>query len=131
MDAAAWNAARCAACHAEKPSFEGIASAPKGVLLESESHIRAQAGKIREQAVVTRVMPPGNLTGITEDERALLGRWAQGLHGDTLEVVDNAQTSDETALFHLWNLTKETGRWLVQLRPLLLLLAVVAGGRCW
>jgi uncharacterized membrane protein len=31
--------------------------------------------RIHQQTVVTRVMPIGNLTGITEDERALLDRW--------------------------------------------------------
>jgi uncharacterized membrane protein len=27
--------------------------------------------------VLTRAMPPGNLTGMTDDERALLDRWVR------------------------------------------------------
>lgn len=68
-------AVRCATCHAEKPSQAGMVAAPKGVLLETAAQIRAQAALIGQQAVVTRVMPPGNLTGITDEERALLAQW--------------------------------------------------------
>jgi uncharacterized membrane protein len=68
---------RCVTCHAAKPSFPGIAEAPKGVLLDTPEHIRARAAQVQQQAVLTRAMPPGNLTQMTEEERALLGRWAQ------------------------------------------------------
>jgi uncharacterized membrane protein len=66
--------ARCLSCHAQKPTFQGLAEAPKGVKLDSEERIRAQAPLIR-QSVRARTMPPGNLTGLTEDERALIERW--------------------------------------------------------
>jgi uncharacterized membrane protein len=65
---------RCANCHAEKPTFQGFAEAPKGIKLDSDERIRAQASLIR-QTVRARTMPPGNLTGLTEEERALLERW--------------------------------------------------------
>jgi uncharacterized membrane protein len=65
---------RCANCHAEKPTFQGLAEAPRGIKLDSEERIRAQAPLIR-QTVRARTMPPGNLTGLTEDERALIERW--------------------------------------------------------
>ena len=68
--------ARCQSCHAQTPTQAGIPSAPKGVLLETEAQIRAQAALIAQQSVTTRVMPPGNLTGMTEDERALIASWA-------------------------------------------------------
>jgi uncharacterized membrane protein len=68
--------ARCVACHAQKPSFQGLAEAPKGVMLDTPERIRAQAAQIRSQAVLTRAMPPGNLTQMSEEERSLLGRWA-------------------------------------------------------
>lgn len=35
------------------------------------------------------------------------------LHASVVMVDDLDRLRDETALFHLWNLTKETGRWLV------------------
>jgi uncharacterized membrane protein len=59
---------RCATCHSG-------ATAPLGVRLETAADIRARAGDIERQAVLTRAMPPGNATGMTEAERELLGAW--------------------------------------------------------
>lgn len=67
--------ARCAGCHAAVPSQPGFASAPKGVMLDTPERILAQAALIHQQSVVSRAMPLGNLTGITEQERAVLDRW--------------------------------------------------------
>jgi len=67
--------ARCVSCHAQKPSFQGIAEAPKGVMLDTPERIRAQAQQIYQQTALTRAMPPGNLTGMTEEERQLIARW--------------------------------------------------------
>jgi uncharacterized membrane protein len=36
------------------------------------------APRIRERAVTARTMPLGNVTGMTDDERALLERWIAG-----------------------------------------------------
>ena len=44
-------------------------------MLETATQIAANAQKINEQAVVTRAMPIGNLTGMTEAERAVLAAW--------------------------------------------------------
>jgi uncharacterized membrane protein len=66
---------RCVNCHAEKPSFQGFPEAPKGVKLDSSERIGAQAALIHQQAVLARVMPPGNLTQMTDEERQLLDRW--------------------------------------------------------
>ena len=71
-------ATHCAACHAAKPSFPGIAEAPKGVMLDTPERIRAQAAPIHAQTVAAKAMPPGNLTRMTDEERALLGRWLRG-----------------------------------------------------
>ncbi len=68
-------AQRCAGCHAEHPSQEGFAVAPKNVMLHTPALIVANAQKIYEQAVATRAMPIGNLTGMTDDERATLAGW--------------------------------------------------------
>ncbi len=62
---------RCTACHAG-------ASAPLGVRLETEAEITARAEDIERQAVQTRAMPPGNSTGMTENERELLAAWVAG-----------------------------------------------------
>jgi len=70
-------AARCAACHAEHPRFEGIASAPKGVVLETPAQIIANAAAIGQQAVASRAMPLGNVTQMTDAERARLAAWIE------------------------------------------------------
>ena len=49
------------------------------------------------------------LTGPARSGKSLLARWAAGLHGDTLEVIDDAETWDETALFHRWNGVQQGG----------------------
>jgi uncharacterized membrane protein len=68
---------RCVSCHAEKPAFQGLVEAPKGVKLDTPERIEAQRLTIRQQTVLTRAMPPGNLTGMTEEERRLLDRWTR------------------------------------------------------
>ena len=74
---------RCISCHAAKPTQPGFAAPPAGVVLETSEQIRAQAQRIHQQVVVARVMPLGNLTGISDAERALVGRWfAQGAKTD-------------------------------------------------
>jgi len=66
---------RCTTCHAASPEYPGFQAAPGGVVLETDRQIVAEALRIHQQTVVTRVMPIGNLTSITEEERALIDRW--------------------------------------------------------
>lgn len=73
---------RCVSCHAERPSFPGFAEAPKGVKLDAPERIRAAALSIHQQTVLSRAMPPGNLTGLTDEERRLLDRWYRAGAGD-------------------------------------------------
>jgi uncharacterized membrane protein len=68
---------RCLSCHAERPTFQGLAEAPKGVKLDTPERINAQRLQIHQQTVLSRAMPPGNLTAMTDDERALLDRWVR------------------------------------------------------
>ncbi len=73
----------CANCHAANPSHEDFDEAPGGVKLDTPEELRKYAVQIEAQAVRTDVMPLGNITGMTEDERALLGDWiAQGARID-------------------------------------------------
>ena len=67
--------ARCHACHAAKPTFTGIDTPPKGVILETRAQIRRWAPQIEVQAIKTQAMPLGNATGMHPEERALLGLW--------------------------------------------------------
>jgi uncharacterized membrane protein len=61
-------AARCAPCHSG-------ASPPLGIHFETREQIEGRIDDIERQAVQTRAMPPGNQTGMTEDERDLLAAW--------------------------------------------------------
>jgi len=66
---------RCANCHAKVPTQAGFSSPPKGVILESADDILRQAQTVHQQTFVTKAMPIGNLTQITDDERALIDQW--------------------------------------------------------
>ncbi|MED5618096.1 urate hydroxylase PuuD [Ideonella sp. BN130291] len=59
---------RCVVCHNAQLSN-------KNVMLHTEALIGQHAQAIYQQAVVARTMPLNNATGITDEERALLGRW--------------------------------------------------------
>ncbi len=66
---------RCVSCHSIKPTQQGFSSAPKGITFESVEAIMAQAQIIHQQAVVSKIMPIGNITKMTQSERALLDSW--------------------------------------------------------
>jgi len=46
-------------------------------MFDTDDQIGAKAPSIYQQSVVTKAMPIGNLTGMTDAERALLGQWVQ------------------------------------------------------
>jgi uncharacterized membrane protein len=66
---------RCSMCHAAEPVWEGIATAPKGVRLDTPEMIRRHAGEIELQATLTHAMPPGNITELSPEERQVLAAW--------------------------------------------------------
>lgn len=70
---------RCTNCHATVPSFEGFATAPLGIELDSPSKLEQHAERVYQTVVVTRVMPLANLTQMTDGERTLVARWFEGL----------------------------------------------------
>lgn len=72
---------RCVACHAAHPTQPGFAAAPLGITLDSPELIHQHAAQIYKQAVQLKAMPIGNMTKMTEPERALLGAWFEaGAH---------------------------------------------------
>jgi len=71
-------AQRCAVCHAETPTFAGFQQPPGGLKLDTPEQVKAAAQKIHQQTIATRAMPIGNITKMTEEERALLGKWLAG-----------------------------------------------------
>jgi uncharacterized membrane protein len=66
---------RCSTCHAADPTFTGLQTAPQGVMYDTPQQIKAMSPKIKAMAVDSQTMPPGNITQITDEERALLGAW--------------------------------------------------------
>ena len=68
---------RCAPCHSIAPTQPGFTAPPNGVTFDTSDQIVGRAQDIYQQAVVTRNMPFGNLTNITDDERNLLAAWVQ------------------------------------------------------
>ncbi|GAA0781345.1 cysteine desulfurase [Roseibium denhamense] len=67
--------AHCATCHAAAPTYDGFDEAPKGIELETVEHLRRYADLVMAQAVQSDAMPLGNETGMTQEERDLLGTW--------------------------------------------------------
>ena len=65
--------AHCVQCHAAKPSL--MPTPAKGILLDTPDQIRTHAQAVYQQVVVTKAMPLGNMTNITDDERAVIGKW--------------------------------------------------------
>jgi uncharacterized membrane protein len=61
-------ARRCTQCHGAQVQM-------KNLRLDSADSVRRQAQAIYQQAVVQKLMPMNNATQMTEDERALIGRW--------------------------------------------------------
>ncbi|MEJ8859067.1 urate hydroxylase PuuD [Variovorax robiniae] len=59
---------RCYMCH-------GTAMQMKNVRVDSPDQVAAHAQGIYQQVVVTKIMPMNNATGMTDAERALIGKW--------------------------------------------------------
>jgi uncharacterized membrane protein len=62
-------------CHSAHPSNSAFDTAPAGVKFDTPAEIAARADAIEEQAVRTKAMPLGNVTGMTEQERGVLAAW--------------------------------------------------------
>jgi uncharacterized membrane protein len=59
---------RCYMCHGAQVQM-------KNVRLDTPDALKQHAQAVYQQAVVTKVMPMNNSTGITDAERALIGQW--------------------------------------------------------
>lgn len=66
---------RCLPCHSEHPVDMTFGITPGGVSFDQSTSIHNLAARIKNRAVETRTMPLGNKTGITEEERMILGKW--------------------------------------------------------
>jgi uncharacterized membrane protein len=66
---------RCVVCHSTTPTDSQFTAAPAGVTFDTPEQIKSRAEQIKVRAVISKTMPFGNKTGMTEEERALLGQW--------------------------------------------------------
>lgn len=66
---------RCSPCHADNPTFQGFTAPPLGLSYDRPEHIKSNAAKIRTRAIEAKTMPLGNVTKMTDEERAKLEQW--------------------------------------------------------
>lgn len=68
---------RCTVCHSQSPTHPAFATAPAGVMLDTAEQMQLEASRIVAQSVTTNIMPLGNLTQMTQEERDIIGKWAE------------------------------------------------------
>ncbi len=73
---------RCTVCHSETPTQRGFTSPPVGLVLDTPEQIETNSLQIYQATVVTRTMPIGNLTGMTDEERNLISLWYSSRNTD-------------------------------------------------
>jgi uncharacterized membrane protein len=61
---------RCAMCH-------GAQMQMKNVRLDTPENLQKNAAAVYQQVIITKQMPMNNATGLTAEERQLLGEWAK------------------------------------------------------
>jgi uncharacterized membrane protein len=66
---------RCVPCHSATPSHPDHQAAPLGIAFNTPLDIQRRAERIQAVSVITRQMPQANSTGMTDEEREILGRW--------------------------------------------------------
>jgi uncharacterized membrane protein len=69
----------CSNCHSDTPSHELFDTAPSGVMFDKLDEIKTHAARIKAQTVNSDLMPQGNETGMTDEERQKLGQWLDRL----------------------------------------------------
>ena len=68
----------CVMCHTAKPTHQSFREAPKNIILETAADLK-KYGVIFAQTVQTKATPLGNEIEMTDDERAIFGRWLREL----------------------------------------------------
>jgi len=68
---------RCIQCHSDRPTSRAFPLAPQGIKLDTALQMKQYARRIGATVAVDRTMPIANMTGMTDEERRVLGRWAE------------------------------------------------------
>lgn len=74
---------RCSMCHSAEPLWEGMAAAPKGIILETEAQVRAHAAQIYISTYRSNAMPPSNVSFLEPPEREAIARWYASISDKT------------------------------------------------
>jgi uncharacterized membrane protein len=70
---------RCTPCHAKETTDDVFITAQGGMMFDTPAQIVLAKDKIMNRAVITKTMPQGNKTKMTEEERQKIAVWfAQG-----------------------------------------------------
>ena len=68
---------RCVQCHSSKPTDDVFTAAPNGVMYDTPGEISRYKEKIMQRVVLSRSMPQGNKTNMTEEERDMVRCWIE------------------------------------------------------
>lgn len=68
---------RCVTCHSATPTDDVLKAAPNGIMFDNKETILKLAERINQRAVITKTMPQGNKTGITQEERDVIACWIE------------------------------------------------------
>ncbi|WP_160152645.1 urate hydroxylase PuuD [Microbulbifer sp. ALW1] len=66
----------CTACHSQSPTQPGFSAPPAGFAFDSHEQIQQTKAKI-QAAVASGYMPLGNMTGMSDEERAVIAAWSE------------------------------------------------------
>ena len=70
--------AKCSVCHMAQPTQAGFNAPPAGIIIQTPADMKTYQAKI-VTAVQTGYMPLGNITKLTDEERAQIVAYASGL----------------------------------------------------
>ncbi len=66
---------RCTSCHSAIPASPLFTAPPSGFVLDSIEQAKASRDLVHQRTLVTKDMPLGNMTHMTDEERGVLGVW--------------------------------------------------------
>jgi uncharacterized membrane protein len=67
---------RCVECHSARATNRAFPIAPQGVMFDTAAQMKQYARRIEATVAVERTMPLANMSGMTDEERQVLSRWA-------------------------------------------------------
>jgi uncharacterized membrane protein len=70
-------AERCLSCHSSRPTDELYSAPPNGISYETPEEMVKLKDQIMQRVVLTKTMPQNNKTGMTQEERDLIGCWIE------------------------------------------------------